>query len=179
MAGITNGACAIKWRSCLLATAAFMLVTTGAALAQSNEFKMERIDPTTINTHPAYSQVTVVTGPSKLIFVAGQIDRPIDYKPGSNRCRHEDWAGQYRGMNENLELALKAAGASWTDVVFIRRFVVDMKKYLAAIRDPNNPIPDYWKGQKRPPSTLIEVKALSEPCRLMETDVIAVVPDKR
>jgi hypothetical protein len=26
---------------------------------------------------------------------------------------------------------------------------------------------------------LIEVKALSEPCQLMETDVIAVVPDKR
>jgi enamine deaminase RidA (YjgF/YER057c/UK114 family) len=78
MTGITNGACAIKWRYCLLATAALMLMTTAAALAQSNEFKMERIDPSTINTHPAYSQVTVVTGPSKLIFVAGQIDRPID-----------------------------------------------------------------------------------------------------
>jgi enamine deaminase RidA (YjgF/YER057c/UK114 family) len=160
------------------ATAALVLMST-AAMAQTSEFKMERMDPPTINTHPAYSQVTVVSGPHKLVFVAGQIDRPIDYTPGSNRCRHEDWAGQYRGMNENVELALKAAGATWNDVVFIRRFVVDMKKYLAAIRDPQNPIPDYWKGQKRPPSTLIEVKALSEPCQLMETDVIAVVPDKR
>jgi enamine deaminase RidA (YjgF/YER057c/UK114 family) len=162
-----------------LMMAAVVLMGTGAAMAQTSEFKMERMDPPTINTHPAYSQVTVVSGPHKLIFVAGQIDRPIDYTPGSNRCRHEDWAGQYRGMNENVELALKAAGATWNDVVFIRRFVVDMKKYLATIRDPQNPIPDYWKGQKRPPSTLIEVKALSEPCQLMETDVIAVVPDKR
>jgi enamine deaminase RidA (YjgF/YER057c/UK114 family) len=162
-----------------LATAAFVLISTTAAMAQTTEFKLERMDPPTINTHPAYSQVTVVSGPQKLIFVAGQIDRPIDYTPGSNRCRHEDWAGQYRGMNENVELALKAAGATWNDVVFIRRFVVDMKKYLATIRDPQNPIPDYWKGEKRPPSTLIEIKALSEPCQLMETDVIAVVPDKR
>ena len=164
---------------CALFAAALVLIPSTAALAQSGDFKMERIDPPTINTHPAYSQVTVVRGPHKLIFVAGQIDRPIDYRPGSNRCQHEDWAGQYRGMNENLELALKAAGATWNDVVFIRRFVVDMKKYLAAIRDPQNPIPDYWKGQKRPPSTLIEVKALSEPCQLMETDVIAVVPENR
>jgi enamine deaminase RidA (YjgF/YER057c/UK114 family) len=179
MARTANCASAITWLFCASATTALLLMTTAAALAQSSEYKMERIDPPTINTHPAYSQVTVVTGPHKLIFVAGQIDRPIDYKPGSNRCRHDDWAGQYRGMNENVELALKAAGATWTDVVFIRRFVVDMKKYLAAIRDPQNPIPDYWKGEKRPPSTLIEVKALSEPCQLMETDVMAVVPDKR
>lgn len=179
MTRTANRTRAINLHFCALATTALVLATTVAALAQSNEFKMERIDPPAINTHPAYSQVTTVTGPQKLIFVAGQVDRPVDYKPGSNRCRHEDWAGQYRGTNENLELALKAAGASWTDVVFIRRFVVDMKKYLAAIRDPNNPIIDYWKGEKRPPSTLIEVKALSEPCQLMETDVIAVVPDKR
>jgi enamine deaminase RidA (YjgF/YER057c/UK114 family) len=158
---------------------ALVLTTTAGVLAQSSEPKMERIDPPTLNVHPAYSQVTVVTGPHKLIFVAGQLDRPIDYRPGSNRCRNQDWAGQYRGMNDNVELALKAAGATWNDVVFIRRFVVDMQKYIATIRDPQNPIPDYWKGQKRPPSTLIEVKALSEPCQLMETDVIAVVPDKR
>ena len=42
MAGITNGACAIKWRSCLLATAAFMLVTTGAALAQPTLVLLDR-----------------------------------------------------------------------------------------------------------------------------------------
>jgi enamine deaminase RidA (YjgF/YER057c/UK114 family) len=82
-------------------------------------------------------------------------------------------------MPDTDERAPPAAGASWTAVVFIRRFVVAMKQYWAAIRDPNNPVPDYWKGPTRPPSTLIEVRALSEPCQLMETDVIAVVPDKR
>ncbi len=109
---------------------------------------MERIDPPTINTHPAYSQVTVVTGPHKLIFVAGQIDRPIDYTPGSNQCRHEDWAGQYRTRDQIVELALKAAGATWNNVVFVRRFVVNLKKYLAAIRDPAKSDPGLLEGSK-------------------------------
>lgn len=157
-----------------VAAAVFTVVApVGAA-----EFKMERIDPPTLNTHPAYSQVTVVSGPRKLVFVAGQVDRPVDYRPGSNRCRHDDWRGQYIGMNENVELGLKAAGATWGDVVYIRRFVVDMEKYIAVVRDRENPVPDYWNGKKRPPSTLVQVERLSEPCQLMETDVMAVVPDK-
>jgi hypothetical protein len=43
--------------------AAMVFATAGGALAQSSEPKMERIDPPTLNVHPAYSQVTVVTGP--------------------------------------------------------------------------------------------------------------------
>jgi hypothetical protein len=81
MTGTANCASATTWYSCAFATAALVLMTTDAALAQSNEFKMERMDPPTINTHPAFSQVTVVTGPHKLIFVAGQIDRPIEVVP--------------------------------------------------------------------------------------------------
>jgi hypothetical protein len=74
-----------------------------------------------------------------------------------------------------IEESLKVAGATWDDVVFIRRFTVDMNKYLATVYDPS--IPHHWKGRP-PPSTLIEVSALSEPCQLMETDVFAVVHDK-
>jgi hypothetical protein len=61
---------------------------------------------------------------------------------------------------------------------FVRRFTVDVKKYLATVYDPANAIPKQWKIRP-PPSTLIGVTALSEPCQLMETDVFAVVHDKR
>jgi hypothetical protein len=53
----------------------------------TQEFRFERMDPPNLNKHPAYSQDTTVSG---------TVDRPLDYKPGSNRCEHGDWAGQYR-----------------------------------------------------------------------------------
>jgi enamine deaminase RidA (YjgF/YER057c/UK114 family) len=159
----------------LAAVACATLTVMGCAPAQ---FSFARIDPPNLNKHPAYSQVTVVSGPMKFVFVAGTVDRPLDYAPGSNRCEHEDWADQYRGHMQKIEESLKAVGATWDDVVFIRRFTVDVKKYLATVYDPRNAIPKQWKNRP-PPSTLIGVTALSEPCQLMETDVLAVIHDKR
>ena len=62
-----------------------------AACESGDDFAFERINPETLNHHPAYSQVTTVnTGGAKFVYVAGQVDRPIDYTPGSNRCRSDD-----------------------------------------------------------------------------------------
>ncbi len=135
------------------------------------EFVFERINPETLNRHPAYSQVTTISGEAKFVYVAGQTDRGLDYTPGSNACQHDDWRGQIIGVNENVERGLQAAGATWDDVVFIRRFVLDMTAYRAVV----NAIPSVWENRDPPPSTLIEIGALSEPCQLLEVDVFAAV----
>lgn len=137
----------------------------------AGEVDLQRINPPTLNSHPKYSQVTTVSGDMKLVFVAGQVDRPLDYSPRSNSCGHSDWKGQYIGMMDNVTKALQAGGASWDDVVFIRKFTTDMEKFLAL-----DDVPDYWDPGKAPSSTLVEVVKLSEPCQLMEVDVMAVVP---
>ena len=154
------------------------LIYIGALLAlaacesdDDTEFVFERINPETLNRHPAYSQVTTITGETKFIYVAGQTDRGLDYTPGSNACQHDDWRGQIIGVNENVEKGLQAAGANWDDVVFIRRFVLDMTAYRAVV----NAIPSVWENRDPPPSTLIEVGALSEPCQLLEVEVFAAV----
>lgn len=154
------------------------LIYIGALLAlaacesdDDTEFVFERINPETLNRHPAYSQVTTITGETKFIYVAGQTDRGLDYTPGSNACQHDDWRGQIIGVNENVEKGLQAAGATWDDVVFIRRFVLDMTAYRAVV----NAIPSVWENRDPPPSTLIEIGALSEPCQLLEVDVFAAV----
>ncbi len=158
------------------------LIYIGALLAlvacesdDDPEFVFERINPETLNRHPAYSQVTTITGETKFIYVAGQTDRGLDYTPGSNACQHDDWRGQIIGVNENVERGLQAAGATWDDVVFIRRFVLDMAAYRAVLFDGDNAIPSVWENRDPPPSTLIEVGALSEPCQLLEVDVFAAV----
>ncbi len=155
------------------------VVLTLAACSESDfddEFSFERINPETLNEHPFYSQVTTVSGDAKFIYVAGQTDRAIDYRVGSNECRHADWRGQAAGVNENVGNALRAAGAGWDDVVFIRRFVLDMAAYRSALTDQADPLPVVWQDRAPPPSTLIEIGALSEPCQLLEVDVFAVVP---
>lgn len=145
--------------------------------ASNTGFVFERLDPEKLNFHPAYAQATIVSGAAKFIYVAGQVDRPKDYTPRSNRCRHTDMRGQYVGTHENVERALAAAGADWNDVVFIRRYVTDLRDWRQALDDEKNPVPNYWEGHRPPPSTLIQVEALSEPCQKIEVDVFAAVSD--
>ena len=158
-----------------LAIAAAAITSVLSASAAAAEFKLERINPETLNNHPAYSQITTITGDMKLVFVAGQVDRAVDYTPGSNECRNSDWHGQFVGMMDNVEKALEASGASWADVVYVRLFTVSMEGLLGLFSDPATPLPYYWKQGESPPSTLVEVVRLSEPCQLMETEVIAAI----
>ncbi len=167
-----------RFKGIISAIAAAAITGVLAVGASADAYELKRMNPETLNKHPAYSQVTTVTGDMKLVFIAGQVDRAVDYKPGSNKCRHSDWHGQYVGMMDNIEKGLEAAGASWADVVYIRRFTVSMKGYIDTVRDRKNPVPRYWKRWQSPPSTLVEVVRLSEPCQLMETDVMAVVKGK-
>lgn len=154
---------------------AILTLTACGTVDSRNEYSFNRINPDTLNKHPYYSQVTTVSGNARFVYVAGQTDRAVDYQVGSNSCRHDDWRGQVAGVRENIGKALAAAGADWDDVVFIRRFVVDMAQYRKVLGDRDNPLPSQWSGRPPPPSTLIEISKLSEPCQLLEIDVFAAV----
>ncbi len=158
----------------LQACLAFTFLLT-ACDGGDKDFDFQRINPENLTAHPAYSQVTTVSGDSRLIFIAGQTDVGPDHVPGGNDCRHDDWAGQLTGVVENVSIALAAAGATWDDVVFIRRFVLDMNEFRRALGNTENPQATLWVNRPPPPSTLIEVSALAEPCYLMEIDVFAAV----
>src|ERR671930_1619395 len=129
----------------------------------------ERINPPGVYKHPNFTRVITVKGPGKMIFVAGQTPSDMDYKcvaPG-------DFKGQFIQVMENLKKGLEAAGATFDDVVHRRTYVLDMDKYLAAMRDPE--IPRYWNREKPPASTTVQVNRLSDPCFLIEIDLLAVV----
>lgn len=153
----------------------FPLLSASCALATAGDLEVKRLDPKDLNAHPYYSQVTTVQGNAKFIYIAGQADRAVDYTVGANACRHDDMRGQYDGVHENVGKALAAAGAGWDDVVFIRRFVTDIKLFRKVMGDEKNPPPRFFT-KRPPPSTLVQIGALSEPCQLLEIDVFAVVP---
>ena len=130
----------------------------------------ERIEPEGLHDHPAYTHLITVAPNAKMLFVAGQVAADANGKcVGAG-----DWRAQYVQIMENLKTALAAGGATFADVVFIRRFVTDIDAFFAVTRGAQQPLPDYWAGQP-PASTLIEVKRLASTCFLMEFDVQAVV----
>jgi len=133
---------------------------------------MERqhVNPPELYKHPAYTRIISVKGPMKLIWIAGQTPSDANYKP----VAVGDWRAQYLHVINNLNLQLKAAGATWDDVVYKRIFVLDVDKYQAATRG----VPVPWNPEKPPGSTLIGVTRLSHPDFLIEIDLMAVTDDK-
>nr|WP_254428602.1 RidA family protein [Ruegeria atlantica] len=102
----------------------------------------------------------------KLVFIAGQTPSDENYEcvaPG-------DYRGQYIQVMKMLDIQLKAAGATWDDVVFRRMFVRDIDEFFKIFYEDD--LPQYGDG--RPPSTLIGVTRLSQPGFLIEIDLMAV-----
>ena len=130
---------------------------------------MERhdIDPPELFKHPGFKRVVTVQGDMKLVFIAGQTASDENYDcvaPG-------DYRAQYVHVMNNLDIQLKAAGATWDDVVFRRMFVRDVDEFAKIYWDKS--LPTFGDG--RPPSTLIGVTRLSKPEFLVEIDLMAVV----
>lgn len=130
---------------------------------------MERhdIDPPEIFKHPAFKRVVTVQGDMKLVFIAGQTASDENYDcvaPG-------DYRAQYLHVMNSLDIQLRAAGATWDDVVFRRMFVLDVDEFAKIYWDKT--LPTYGDG--RPPSTLIGVTRLSKPEFLVEIDLMAVL----
>jgi enamine deaminase RidA (YjgF/YER057c/UK114 family) len=128
-------------------------------------------NPNTLAKPPGYSYVVEATGPNRLIYLAGQLGLDMDNK----FVGEGDFRAQCAQAFENMTLALKAAGARWSDVVKINNFLVDIQANMAAFRE----VRDRYLNKAAPPaSTTIGVPALARPGGLFEIEAIAVLPAK-
>jgi enamine deaminase RidA (YjgF/YER057c/UK114 family) len=127
----------------------------------------EYINPPGVLEHPAFTRVITVTGPTKLIFIAGQTPQSDDFgcvAPGDMRA-------QYLFVIDKLTKQLAAAGATWDDVTHRRVYTTSISALLKVTQDPTVPRP-YTKA---PCSTMIGVTELSHPDFMVEIDLIAAV----
>src|SRR6202034_3918018 len=85
----------------------------------------EYLNPPGLFHHPNYTRVLTVEKPSKLIYIAGQTPADDKYQP----LHPGDLRAQYAAVLAGLTLQLKAAGASWDDVVFRRMYAVDVPSF--------------------------------------------------
>src|SRR5438093_10948690 len=129
--------------------------------------QVERTNPPTLSTPTGYTHVVEVTGPAKTVYIAGQIAFDKDGKiVGAG-----DMKAQAEQVFKNLQAALDAAGAKFSDVVKMNTYLTDMDQ-APAVRE----VRARYFGDTTPASTLVQVVRLARPELLLEIEVIAALP---
>lgn len=135
--------------------------------AQGGRSVIQRMNPAGLSTPTGYSHVVSTRG-TRTIYVAGQV--AFDAK--GQIVGKGDLAAQTRQVFANLETALKAAGATFDDVVKTNYYMLDATQ-VQVVRDIRGQY--FTKGL--PASTLVEVRRLANPDWLIEIEVVAVVAE--
>jgi len=137
------------------------------ATAQGGTPQVKRTNPPALSKPTGYTHIVEVTGPVKTIYIAGQVALDKDgaiVGPGDMKAQAEQ-------VFKNLEAALAAAGAKFSDVVKMNTYVTDMDK-APAVRE----VRSRYFGDVTPASTLVQVARLARPELMLEIEVIAAVP---
>jgi reactive intermediate/imine deaminase len=140
---------------------ALLLFVPALAFAQ-----VKRTNPPSLSKPTGYTHVVEVTGPSKTIYVSGQ----IAFDKDGNIVGAGDMKAQAEQVFKNLEAALAAAGAKFSDVVKMNTYVTDIEK-APAVRE----VRARYFGNATPASTFVQVAKLVRPELMLEIEVIAVV----
>jgi enamine deaminase RidA (YjgF/YER057c/UK114 family) len=127
------------------------------------------LNPSTMPATRGYTHVVETTGPSRTIYIAGQLGMMPDGKfagaPGDFRAQAEQ-------CFENLKLALTSVGATFDHVVKVTAFFVDMTHLPVYFE-----VRDKYVNTKAPPaSTAVQISKLARDPALFEIEAIAVVP---
>ena len=132
--------------------------------------RIEFLNPEGLHRNPAYTNVAVVSGPVKTIYIGGQDAITAD----GEIVGRGDLAAQTAQVLRNIETALTAAGASIDNVVKFSIFIVagqDVRTGYGAFQAT-------WGDRPNPPLvTAAMVPALAHPDFLVEVDAMAVVPE--
>jgi reactive intermediate/imine deaminase len=148
--------------------AAMFVFVSAFALAQGRVPHIKRSNPTSLSTPTSYTHVVEVTGAVKTIYVAGQI--ALD--SGGKVVGEGNMKAQAEQVFRNLQAALTAAGAKFSDVVKMNTYVTDMEQ-APAVRE----VRARYFGDATPASTLVQVSRLARPELMLEIEVIAAVPE--
>jgi enamine deaminase RidA (YjgF/YER057c/UK114 family) len=131
--------------------------------------KVEFVNPEGLNRNPAFTNVVVITGPAKTVYIGGQ--DAVDAT--GNIVGKGDLAAQTEQMLKNIKVALAAAGARPEHVVKWNLYVVQGQSLRAGFEAFQRA----WGNHPNPPAiTAAFVAGLAHPDFLVEMDAIAVVP---
>jgi enamine deaminase RidA (YjgF/YER057c/UK114 family) len=125
------------------------------------------INPPEIAKPPGYTHVVEITGPGRIVYIAGQLGLDQGGKI----------AGDFRAQTEqafvNLKAALAAVGAKVDDIVKINNYIVDIGTNIPIFRE----VRDKNLNMAAPPaSTTVGVPQLARDGALFEIEAIVMLP---
>jgi enamine deaminase RidA (YjgF/YER057c/UK114 family) len=131
--------------------------------------RVEHLNPAGLNQNPAFTNVVVVSGPVRTIYIGGQ----DAMNAAGEVVGKGDLAAQTEQVLVNLQTALAAAGAGPEHVIKWNLLVVDGQ----SIEQGYAAFQRVWGNRPNPPLiTAAFVSGLAHPDFLVEMDAIAVVP---
>ena len=130
---------------------------------------VEYLNPQGLHANPAFSNVVVVSGPARTVYVGGQ--NAVD--AAGTVVGKGDIKAQTEQVMRNLEIALAAGGATLEHIIVWRMYIVQGH----ALQPGFEVFQRVWGNRPHPPAiTFAYVAGLANPDFLLEMEAIAVVP---
>jgi enamine deaminase RidA (YjgF/YER057c/UK114 family) len=116
-----------------------------------------------------FTHTVAVTGPLKLVYVSGQ----VSYDRDGIVVGVGDFRAQCEQVFKSLTLNLSAAGATWSDVIKVNGYMVDLNPHdVSTYREVRH---RFFDRASQPASTLVGVPKLVHDDLLLEVEVVAAV----
>lgn len=133
--------------------------------------KVEYLNPKGLFESPFFTHTVAASGVQKLVYVSGQVS--YDAKGAVVKG---DMREQSEQVFESVTRNLKAAGASWSDVIKMNGYMVGMNPdRVNTYREVRT---RYVDAERLPASTLVGVERLVHDDLLLEVEVIAALGTK-
>jgi len=131
--------------------------------------QVQYLNPDSLNKNPAFTNVVVVTGPVRTVYIGGQ-----DAVDASGTIIGKgDFKAQTEQVMKNIQAALAAGGAQLEHVIKWNLYVVHGQSLQAGFEVFQR----VWGRRPNPPAiTMAFVAELAHPDFLLEIEAIAVVP---
>jgi len=149
--------------------AAGVAAATGSAEAQAGT-NVRHSNPSGMTQPAAYSQVVEVSGPHRLVFVAGQTGVDASGKTA------QGFRAQATQAFENIKTALVSLGGSMDNVVRLTTYMTDIEQNADAYREVRASF--FTDRSTLPASTLLQITRLANPTFLIEVDATAILPPR-
>ena len=140
------------------------------ARTSHSDGQVRYLNPETLNQNPAFTNVVVVSGHVKTVYVGGQ-----DSVDASGAIIGKgDIKAQTEQILHNIEKALESGGAKLEHIVKWNLYIVQGQPLQAGFEA----FQQFWGNRPHPPAiSFVYVAGLAHPDFLAEMDAIAVVPE--
>jgi len=140
-------------------------VAAGAAQAQTPNLRFS--NPPGMTKPATYSHVVEVSGPHRIVYLAGQTGVDANGKVA------QGFRAQAVQVMENIKTALASVGGDFDHIVKLTSYLTDLEANAEVFREVRA---SYFPNKAAlPASTLLQISRLASPSYLLEVEAVAIL----